>query len=131
MLERRAVVAVVRKDGRVLMGKKKKDGISLLSGQWHIPGETLEANETDEQGLIRGIMEETGIQVRPGKFLGSHKTPKGTRVNWYECEPESVDIRAGSDIEEVRWVPFEEVQSVCHESAVSLWPIEIRQYFQE
>jgi len=44
---------------------------TYMSGKWHVPGETLEDGETDEQGLIRGIMEEAGVEVRPGKYLGS------------------------------------------------------------
>ena len=123
-------MAVVVHEGKVLLGKKKLDSEGTMSGKWHIPGETLETGETDEQGLIRGIMEEAGIEVRPGKYLGSHETPKGTIVKWYECKPLSTDITAGSDLEGVRWVPFVEVRNVCHENDISLWSQEIQEYFQ-
>ena len=125
----RAVVAVVIYEDKVLLGKKKAGGGATMSGKWHILGETLNIDETDGQGLVRGILEEAGIQIRPGKYLGSHMTPKDRKVNWYECEPLSTGIIAGSDLEEVRWVPFGEVQKVCHENAISLWPVEIQDYF--
>jgi 8-oxo-dGTP pyrophosphatase MutT (NUDIX family) len=130
-VERKAVIAIVPHNGKILMGKKKDGSEGMMSGKWHIPGETLELGETDEQGLIRGIMEEAGIEVKPGKYVGSHITPKGTIVNWYECEPLSSDITAGSDLEGVMWVPFGEVLVVCHERAISLWPEEVVEYFEE
>jgi len=102
-----------------------------MSGKWHIPGETLRERETDEQGLIRGIMEEAGIKVKPGRYLGSHTTEKGTKVNWYKCEPRSTDIKAGSDLEEVEWVPFDKVKSRCHADDISLWPEGILKFFGE
>jgi len=127
---RRAVVAVVIHEGNVLLGRKKLGSEGMMSGKWHVPGETLEEGETDEQGLARGIMEEAGIKIRPGKYLGSHETPKGTIVKWYECEPLTWDITAGSDLEGVKWVPLGEVRSVCYKNDISLWPQEIFEYFQ-
>ncbi len=124
-------MAVIIHEGKVLLGKKRFDSKGMMSGKWHIPGETLEEGETDEQGLIRGIMEEVGIDVRPGKHLGSYKTSKGMIVNWYECVPLTPDIKVGSDLEDAMWVPFEEVLVVCHKDAISLWPREVLEYFQE
>lgn len=129
--ERRAVAAIVVHEGKILMGKKRRGSEGMMAGKWHIPGETLEEGETDEQGLIRGIMEEAGIEVKPGRYLGSHETPKGTIVNWYECEPLAQNIVAGSDLDGVMWVPFGEVIVLCHENAISLWPQEVLEYFQE
>lgn len=130
MSEKKAVVAVVPYEGMILVGKKKADSEGMMAGQWHIPGETLIGDETDEAGLIRGILEEASIQVKPGRYLGTHYSPKGTRVNWYECKPETTDIVAGSDLDEVKWVPFGEVMEVCDNDAIALWPQAILSYFQ-
>lgn len=129
MIERKAVVAFVINDGKLLMGKKQESAEGRLSGKWHIPGETLNPGETDELGLTRGVLEEVGIEIIPGKHLGSHTTEKGTKVNWYECEPRSTDIKAGSDLEEVEWVPFDEVKARCYPEATSLWPEGILKFF--
>ena len=129
--ERRAVAAIVTHKGKILVGKKREDSEGTLSGRWHIPGETLRLGEADERGLIRGIVEEAGIEIKPGRYLGSHKTPKGTIVNWYECESLTQNITAGSDLEGIMWVPFGEVAALCHKNAVSLWPREVLEYFQE
>lgn len=130
-LERKAVVALVIHEGKVLVGKKKEGSEGKLSGKWHIPGETLEVEETDECGLVRGIMEEAGIKIKPENYLGTHIAEKGTRVNWYECTPLTVNIVAGSDLEEVRWVSFEDVIQFCSQGALSLWPQAIQEYFQK
>lgn len=129
-LERRAVVALVIHEGKVLVGKKKEGGEGRLSGKWHIPGKTLEEEESDEQGLVRGIMEEAGIKIRPERYLGTHMTGKDTQVNWYECTPLTVNIVTGSDLEEVRWVSFEDVIQFCSQDALSPWPQAIQEYFQ-
>ena len=128
--KRKAVAALVNYNGRILMGRKKAGSEGFLSDKWHIPGETLEEGETDEEGLIRGVMEEAGIKIKVGKYLASHRTPKHTLVRWYECEPLTYDIQAGSDLSEVKWVLREEVMKMCHDRAKSLWPQQIEEYFK-
>ena len=129
-LERKAVVALVNYNGNILLGKKLDGAEGFLSGKWNIPGETLENGETDEEGLKRGIMEEAGIEINVLKYLASHRTPKQTLVKWYECQALTYDIRAGSDLSEVRWVPKNEVMEMCHDRTKALWPQQIQEYFR-
>ena len=53
MSEERALIAIVNFDGKILVGKKKSSSPKFLAGEWHIPVETAEAEETDEEVLIR------------------------------------------------------------------------------
>ena len=129
--KKKAVVAVVRHEGKILMGKKKKSDKKMMSGKWHIPGETLEVGETDEQGLVRGMMEEASIEVKPGKYIGSHISSTGKLVKWDECTPLTTDVVAGSDLEEIAWIPFEKVLDICQKRITSLWPQEALEYFQD
>ncbi|NDQ55889.1 MAG: NUDIX hydrolase [Acidipila sp.] len=55
------VGGVVIENGRALLIRR---GSEPLKGQWSIPGGTLETGETLEQGVIREMAEETGLQVR-------------------------------------------------------------------
>lgn len=128
--ERRAVVGLVKYDGDILLGKKTDSVEGLLSGKWHVPGETLEPEEDFESALVRGIFEEAGIVVEILKYLAFHRSPKNTLVKWYECRALSRDILPGSDLEEVKWVPRNEVASICAIEGKNLWPREIRDYFQ-
>lgn len=128
-MNRKAVAAIVLQAGKILIAKKIKCDNSILSGKWHIPGETLEENEDDFDGLKRGLKEEAGIELLAARFLASHITSKGTTVGWYECIPLTVDIRPGSDVSEVKWVPKRDVAKFCDSESISLWPEKIREYF--
>ena len=129
MERKRAVVGIVEKDGKILLGKKGINQESTLSGEWHIPGETIEGIETDKEALIRGIQEEAGIEVEIIKFVGSNETPKGTLVNWYLCGTSSADLAAGSDLEEARWVAIAEILELSGKTAKLMWPEEVREMF--
>jgi ADP-ribose pyrophosphatase YjhB (NUDIX family) len=129
MERKRAVAGIVEKDGKILLGKKSAYPKSTLSGEWHPPGETVEGEESDQETLIRGVREEAGIEVEIIKFVGSHETPKGNLVNWYLCRTSDVDLVVGSDLEEVRWVPLNEVLELSGETEKMMWPEEVRQIF--
>ena len=57
-----AVGVVYRGDGRVLITRRKADG--LLGGLWEFPGGKIRDAESAEDACIREIQEETGISVR-------------------------------------------------------------------
>jgi len=124
----RAVVALINYNNQVLIGKKRKSHGKWFSEKWHIPGETIEPRESDEEALIRGIKEETGLDIQVGNYLASHVSPRGKRVNWYECRTQNNEIFPGSDLVEVRWATKEEAVELCRYVA-DLWPQEIKKYF--
>lgn len=128
-----AVAAIVydKKSGRVLVGRKKSDSDGSLRDQYHLPGETKEPGEPDEKALKRGMREEANIEIKPLRYLGSHVTPKKTKVRWYECEPLSNKISFGSDLTEVLWVPKKEVIHICSSKSILLWPKKVKEYFSK
>ena len=54
------VGGVVVHEGRALLIRR---GSPPLQGEWSIPGGMLEVGETLEQGVIRELAEETGLEV--------------------------------------------------------------------
>ncbi|MDH4198447.1 MAG: NUDIX domain-containing protein, partial [Candidatus Aminicenantes bacterium] len=66
-----AVVAVIRKDGRLLIQKRPPGG--LLADLWEFPGGKRKRGESREQALRREVREELGIEVASARPLTSVK----------------------------------------------------------
>ena len=96
---------------------------------WHIPGETVEEGESDERALIRGMKEETGLDIKVCRYICSSITPTSRKdARWYECSSETDNAKPRSDLEELKWVPKKEVLSLCRNEN-GLLPPEIFHYF--
>ena len=131
-----AAVGILDCYGQILIGRKRDDSIGLISGKWHLPGETLHEGEDDLQGLVRGFLEETGIEINVEKMIGTSSTERVARIDWYLCKPkdyrpvEEIVLRPGSDLAEAKWVPRASVPEECDPYVVSLWPDEVREFFR-
>jgi ADP-ribose pyrophosphatase YjhB (NUDIX family) len=72
-------------------------------GLWSLPGGRVEPGETDAQAVVREMREETGLDVRPGAFVGM--VVRGRyEIHDYACEALGGDLRAGDDAADARWV---------------------------
>jgi len=66
-----AVVAIIRKDGRLLVQKRPPGG--LLADLWEFPGGKRQRGESLEQALRREVREELGVEVVSARPLTSVK----------------------------------------------------------
>ena len=64
-IPRIGVGAIIVKDGKVLLGKRKN---AHGEGSWSCPGGHLEFNEELEECAKREVLEETGIKIKNLKF---------------------------------------------------------------
>jgi len=98
-----------------------------LQGQWSIPGGMLELGETLEQGVVRELAEETGLEVKVDELLevferifpappnadGSPGDASRPQYHFvildYLCELRGGTLRAGSDALEYAWALEEEL----------------------
>jgi 8-oxo-dGTP diphosphatase len=105
------VGAVVIDQGRVLLVRR---GHPPLQGEWSLPGGALELGETLQQGVVREILEETGLVVVPLGIVEilDRITPNEElgRVQYhyvlidFACRVTGGTLSSGSDAEEARWV---------------------------
>ena len=68
--------AVVDASGRLLAIRRRDNG------RWEPPGGVLELDETIGEGLVREVLEETGLTVEPEALTGSTRTCGGASSRW-------------------------------------------------
>ena len=62
------VAALIEEDGKYLLCQRKKE--DRYGSLWEFPGGCLESNESFRQGIEREILEELGLEVTAGNFVG-------------------------------------------------------------
>lgn len=112
---RAAVLAVVVRDGRVLLVRRANPPDA---GLWGFPGGRIELGEPIAEAALRELHEETSLRARPVRVLGAldvveHDPAGAVRhhfvlipvlCRWLTGEPE-----AGDDVDAVRWFRPEEL----------------------
>lgn len=115
-----SVVAVIRNaEGKYLVLKRRDDEVAY-PGMYTFPGGKIEGNDTVEETLAKEILEETGLTMKPGKFLLKDKTflrPDGQTSKFfsYLCEvvsPEPIVI--SQDFTDHRWISSADVYTIPH-----------------
>ena len=112
------VGALVIDGGRMLLVRR---GHEPLKGRWSLPGGVLELGETLEQGVMREVLEETGLQVRPVAMVEVldriTRDQASGRIRYHYvlvdflCELAGGTICCASDAEDARWVEREQLTS--------------------
>jgi 8-oxo-dGTP diphosphatase len=105
------VGAVVIDGTRVLLVRRANEP---LKGEWSLPGGALEVGETLQQGVVREVLEETGVTVAPAGVVEILdrivRDEESGRVRYhyvlidFVCRVTGGSPRVGSDADEVRWV---------------------------
>ncbi|HEU5402562.1 MAG TPA: NUDIX hydrolase [Terriglobales bacterium] len=112
------VGAVIVDGGRALVVRR---GTEPLKGQWSIPGGMLELGEKLREGITREVKEETGLEVEVFDVLDVFDSifPDSDGRTQYHyvlidflCRPRGGELRAGSDVSEVKWVTGEQARDL-------------------
>ena len=78
-------------------------------GDWTLPKGKLEPGESDEDGALREVEEETGYKCEIGETLGQvsykdrHGRPKV--VVYFSMRPVSGEFAPNDEVDELRWLP--------------------------
>ena len=95
------VNAIVVRDNKILLGKRKK---VVGDGEWGLPGGHMEYNESIQDAAARELLEETGLTCNSWKFLNVMNDP----------EAEKHFIHFGLLAEGVQGEPELKEPDVCH-----------------
>jgi len=102
---------IVRDDGKVLVLREAGYDEGTNDGKWGLPGGRLNSGESYIEGLNREIMEETGLEVIPGKpvYIGEWRpTIKGLPHQiiaiFTQCTYISGEVHLSEEHDSYKWV---------------------------
>ncbi|MDF1497293.1 MAG: NUDIX hydrolase [Patescibacteria group bacterium] len=113
-----AVSAFVVNQNKILL-LKRSNNESFLPGKWEVPGGGVDVGESLEQGVMREVKEEAGIEVIIKDLFGYFEFVDGkgrhtVNLNFLctvDAEHGDVDVALG-EMQEARWVELEDFDDV-------------------
>lgn len=98
--------AVIERDGRYLLARRRD------IGWWNLPGGGLELGETIEEGMLREVMEEVHLRVDIQRVVGIYSKPrKNEIVVTFLCHiaPDSGPPDTSDEVSEIGWFAPDEL----------------------
>jgi mutator protein MutT len=123
------VGAIILNGDQILLEKRKNPP---GKGKWSVPGGLVDLGETAEEAVIREVKEETGLEVYDPRLVDVVNyislSEKGAVMYHYVIIDYIVTSQGGkphasSDADDLKWVPFNEVEEYDLTETV-------RQFFQ-
>jgi 8-oxo-dGTP diphosphatase len=91
---------IIEKDNKILIAQRHRNDTHGL--KWEFPGGTLRNGESGEDGIIREIHEELGLNVEVLGYYGSYTEGK-LRILYYRVKPVSGSLKL-TEHEQAHWV---------------------------
>lgn len=112
-----AVGAVALRGKEILLVRR---GRGTAVGEWSLPGGRVQFGEGLKEALAREVREETGVEVRVGRFLGwaerigTDPGPYHYVILDFAVEPldPQAPVRPGDDAAQADWFPLAELSSL-------------------
>lgn len=105
----RGSVAVIVRRGRLLVIRRSQRVVA--PGAFCFPGGGIQADESEQEALVRELREELGVAVRPQRRLWQSITPWRVELAWWlaDLDPEAEPVPNPAEVESVHWVTPEEL----------------------
>lgn len=104
--------AIVHYRGKVLLLRESSgylDGTE--KGKWDVPGGRISSDETLDEGLLREVKEESGLDIIKGKLLGAFDgfpVIKGEKCHvvrlYFLCEAKNDNVTLSADHDTYDWI---------------------------
>jgi len=106
---RRGAVAVIVRDGRLLVIRRSK--LVVAPGAFCFPGGGIEEGESEPEALVREIQEELGVEVTPVRRVWHSVTPWSVELAWWlaELAPAAELALNPLEVESVHWYTADEM----------------------
>jgi NADH pyrophosphatase NudC (nudix superfamily) len=110
------VAFILNEKGELLVERRKNNP---AKGTLDLPGGFADMNETVEEGLIREVMEETGLEVTEATYMFSKPNTyhySGVDIPtldmFFRCKVKDDNkVKANDDAAECMWIPLEEIET--------------------
>ena len=110
------VAFILNEKGELLVERRKNNP---AKGTLDLPGGFADMNETVEEGLIREVMEETGLEVTEATYMFSKPNTyhySGVDIPtldmFFRCKVKDDNkVKANDDAAECMWIPLEEIEA--------------------
>jgi 8-oxo-dGTP diphosphatase len=108
--------AIIIQEGKILLEKRRS---APGKGKWSIPGGLVDLGENIEHAVVREVKEETGLDVAEPRLVDVvdhvNLDEKGAVKYHFVIVDYLVNLvrgvpKAASDAEDLKWVPFSEVE---------------------
>jgi 8-oxo-dGTP diphosphatase len=101
---RRGAVGICLRDGRMLVIRRSQDVVAPRV--YCFPGGGIEADESEQEALIREFREEIGVTVRPLRRLWQCVTAWKVELAWWLCElePDAKPVPNPAEVASIHWV---------------------------
>jgi 8-oxo-dGTP diphosphatase len=101
---RRGAVAIVVRDGRMLVIRRSRSVVAPLT--YCFPGGGIHRGESEEHALVREFREELGAAVRPVRRLWQCMTAWKVQLAWWlgELERDAIPVANPAEVESIHWL---------------------------
>jgi 8-oxo-dGTP diphosphatase len=100
---RRGAVAIIVRDGRMLVIRRSRHVIAPLA--YCFPGGGIEDGETEEEAVAREVYEEIGVSIRPLRRLWECVTAWKVHLAWWlaDMDRTAVAVANPREVESIHW----------------------------